>query len=410
MRSMFAKSLKALGAVASTACLVVMMSGCESLNVSALGDAIGAFTGGDDQASAAEGAPASGAPAAPPAVRDGEALARNPELTPYLFTEDSTGSPPSGFSAQTSRGAGGTWQVARSDKSLSPPNALVHRGAGPREGISALLRDQETPQGRTTIRTQLLIENAGSAKTAGVMVNAEGAGDGYGIFFNVPDNRITVERVVEGYGQALNNSFMRGSFAALRQPLETGRWYDVMIVTDTSRSTRTEVEVFVDGFKVYAMSDNRFLAPGRFGPVVQGDTVAWFDNITISEPRPHLRPVEVAEEVEPDCTQELRYGFEQLPEGAFPPEFTSVAGGSGSPGNWVGGPGDSTNRRTVRQVSVEENQGRFSVLAINDLTFVNGYVRADVKTEQGQRRFQEAGLVFRYQDAQNYYMATINSD
>ncbi|MCC5877585.1 MAG: hypothetical protein JJU11_15300 [Candidatus Sumerlaeia bacterium] len=410
MRSMIAKSLRATGALASTACLVVMLSSCESINISALGDAIGAIASGDGQDTPTATTPPPGTPATSPPARDASTLANDPDLTPYLFTEAGTGAPPEGFTAQTSRGATGTWQVARSDKALTPPNALVHRGAGDREGISALLRDKEVPEGRTTIRTQLLIENKGTAKTAGLMVNAEKASDGYGIFFNVPDNRITVERVVEGYGQALTNSFMRGSFGALRQPLETDRWYDVMVVTDTSRPTRTEVEVFVDGFKVYAMSDNRFLASGRFGPVAKGDTVAWFDNITISESRPHLRPVEVADEPEPECVQEFRYGFEQLPEGAFPPEFTSVAGGSGSPGKWVGAPGDSRNQKTVRQVSVEENQGRFNILAINDLSFVNGYVRADVKTEQGQRRFQEAGLVFRYQNPQNYYMVTINSD
>ena len=398
-----------------------MAAGCVDgkLNLSPLADMMNQSSSGDKKpaGSTASTAPAQGTSGSVDLMRvrrEDERLLQSPDITPFTFDERPPGAAPSGFVA-ASTGKPGRWNVVTREDAPTPPHVVGQLDSSTGRRLTTLLRADPIVRTQNKMRARVMIDPAGATKTAGLVFNVRDGdpGSGYALLLDVPQNRITLERVVEGYGQPLRNDHMNAMFGALLRRLETGKWYEVSVISDTRRTGRTEFVVTIDGYKVFEGGDNVYLDPGQAGFITKDDTVAFFDTWTLNEERPELRiaaatPTPAPEE-SPRCVETYRFDFNNLAEGQADPQFTSVAGGNEVAGTWVAMPDDVNNPRNMKQVDRTRHAGRINLLIHEPITSVNSELTVQVRTESGSDNNRFAGLVFRYQDQQNYYIAGINT-
>jgi hypothetical protein len=413
-----------LRAALATFALAGLATGCENMNLdlSSLGDVLGG--GGSSQQSSAGAPPATGGAAAAPAGGSAtpvtlasmraadERLLQSRDITPYTFDTDPAGATPAGWVAASTR-APGKWIVTPANDAPTPPNVLAQVDGSAGTRYNALLREAPITRRQNKMRTRIKIGPEG-ARAAGLVFNVEGGnpGNGYALILDVAKNQILLERVVDGFGQALRNDHLGGMFGALARPLETNRWYEVEVISDNRRGTRAEIEVTIDGFKAYSASDNRFINAGQAGFLTRDDSRAQFDTFTLNEERDLPAPVVAQPPVEvddPRCRETLRFNFNDLAEGQSDPRFVSLAGGQNIPGTWVAAANTAANPRTMKQVDGTRDGGRWSLLLYNEAEYVNAEIRADLRTESGERDFRMAGLVFRARDERNHYLAAIDT-
>lgn len=118
-----------------------------------------------------------------------------------------------------------------------------------------------------------------------------------------------------------------------------------------------------------------------------------------------------AAKVEPNSTPvSIRHTFEEDEPGVLPAGFTSSLTGSGEPEKWVvqDDPTAPSGRRVVAQFSSDKTSYRFPLL-LHTLTIVQD-VELSVQFKPVSGRVdQAAGLVWRYQDENNYYVVRANA-
>jgi hypothetical protein len=103
--------------------------------------------------------------------------------------------------------------------------------------------------------------------------------------------------------------------------------------------------------------------------------------------------------------------FDKLQPGAVPPDWSFATTHRGQPGNWVIHPdvGAPSPPNVFAQLSADRVPVRYS-LALYDKSYCkNGDLSAEMKIISGKST-QTGGLVWRYQDQNNYYLLTISAD
>lgn len=122
---------------------------------------------------------------------------------------------------------------------------------------------------------------------------------------------------------------------------------------------------------------------------------------TASEPRPIQLPAESAR---------LRFGFDDDPVGALPRGFVPAHTGRGTPGRWavVVAPEASAPGRVVAQLDPDRTGYRFPLLVLE------APIARDLELSVSGRPVsgvvdQAFGLVWRYQNADNYYVVRANA-
>jgi hypothetical protein len=102
--------------------------------------------------------------------------------------------------------------------------------------------------------------------------------------------------------------------------------------------------------------------------------------------------------------------FEEMDVGLQPTGFSTALIGKGSPANWVIEADDATTgvSKVLTQRSNEETNYRFPVCIYEDFVGKNVALTVRFKPISGQID-QAAGLVWRYQDANNYYVVRANA-
>lgn len=108
--------------------------------------------------------------------------------------------------------------------------------------------------------------------------------------------------------------------------------------------------------------------------------------------------------------QEERREFQRDPVGGVPSGFSFARTGGGRPGKWTirVDPSAPDGDRVLAQVDADDTDYRFPI-AVADAPVLKD-VRAEVRCKQVSGRTDEAcGLVFRYLDQDNYYVARANA-
>lgn len=112
----------------------------------------------------------------------------------------------------------------------------------------------------------------------------------------------------------------------------------------------------------------------------------------------------------PDATARRTYSFEDARSGAAPSDFSFARTGSGKPGRWAVVE-DSTapsGNRVLGQLDADRTDFRFPVAVASAPLLTDGRVTVKCKPVSGQVD-QACGLVFRYVDADNYYVTRANA-
>src|SRR5688572_2313507 len=101
--------------------------------------------------------------------------------------------------------------------------------------------------------------------------------------------------------------------------------------------------------------------------------------------------------------------FESDKAGQAPAEFTVALTGGGQPGVWVVRKDDSASERgnVVAQTDTDRTSYRFPLAIFNDVTAKDVDISVRFRPVSGGVD-QAAGLVWRYQDANNYYIVRAN--
>jgi Domain of Unknown Function (DUF1080) len=113
----------------------------------------------------------------------------------------------------------------------------------------------------------------------------------------------------------------------------------------------------------------------------------------------------------PTLAQAETFDFEKSgTPGAVPANFTQATTGKGSPADWklqevAGAP---SGKMVVSQLSTKGDNMRFPVLVYDRITAQNIGLSVKFKAISGKED-QAAGLVVRYQDANNYYVVRANA-
>ena len=114
---------------------------------------------------------------------------------------------------------------------------------------------------------------------------------------------------------------------------------------------------------------------------------------------------------------EMRFNFGQFSEGASPTNFHSVLFGKGQPGKWIiqmdavpsafapltDKAPSVTKRGVMAQLSQDPTDERYPILLLNQEIFRNFKFITQIKMVSGMTE-QMAGLVFRFQNASNFYV------
>ncbi|MGD0773904.1 MAG: hypothetical protein ABSC05_13885 [Candidatus Solibacter sp.] len=102
--------------------------------------------------------------------------------------------------------------------------------------------------------------------------------------------------------------------------------------------------------------------------------------------------------------------FDNGPLGKTPPEWTVAMTNHGQAPQWeiVKDATAATQPYVFAQVSADPVHDRYPLAIFNDLTFCDGEVSVRLKPVSG-RMVQAGGLVWRYRDENNYYLARANA-
>lgn len=103
--------------------------------------------------------------------------------------------------------------------------------------------------------------------------------------------------------------------------------------------------------------------------------------------------------------------FDSLKAGVTPPDWTTVVTHRGDPGRWVvqTDPTAPSHPNVLAQLSADRNRFRFA-LALYDKGYCrNGDLTVVMKVISGKAE-QTAGLVWRYQDPNNYYILHVSAN
>jgi hypothetical protein len=102
--------------------------------------------------------------------------------------------------------------------------------------------------------------------------------------------------------------------------------------------------------------------------------------------------------------------FDNGPLGKTPPDWTVAMTNHGRAPRWeiVKDTSAATQPYVFAQVSTDPTRDRFPLAIFNDVTFRDGDVSVRLKPVSG-REVQAGGLVWRYRDENNYYLARANA-
>jgi hypothetical protein len=102
--------------------------------------------------------------------------------------------------------------------------------------------------------------------------------------------------------------------------------------------------------------------------------------------------------------------FDNGPLGKTPPEWTVAMTNHGRPARWeiVKDMSAATQPYVLAQVSTDPLRDRYPLAIFNDATFRDGEVSVRLKPVSG-REVQAGGIVWRYKDENNYYLARANA-
>jgi hypothetical protein len=102
--------------------------------------------------------------------------------------------------------------------------------------------------------------------------------------------------------------------------------------------------------------------------------------------------------------------FDNGPLGKTPPEWTVAMTNHGRPARWeiVKDMSAATQPYVLAQVSTDPLRDRYPLAIFNDATFRDGEVSVRLKPVSG-REVRAGGIVWRYKDENNYYLARANA-
>ncbi len=106
----------------------------------------------------------------------------------------------------------------------------------------------------------------------------------------------------------------------------------------------------------------------------------------------------------------ITYNFDQDTPGGIPAKFRSARTGQGTEGKWavMADPTAPSKPNVVAQTSTDKTDYRFPLLISDDGTFKDLELSMKFKAVAGEVD-RAAGLVFRLQDANNYYIVRANA-
>jgi hypothetical protein len=122
-------------------------------------------------------------------------------------------------------------------------------------------------------------------------------------------------------------------------------------------------------------------------------------------PAPAEQPAPVQE-----AGKTLTYNFDNLQTGPLPPTFTTARTGGGAVGTWEIEPDDTAPSKpnVLAQKSMDQTDYRFPIAVSNEGAFKDLVLSVKFKPVSGKID-QAGGLVFRYRDANNYYILRANA-
>lgn len=102
--------------------------------------------------------------------------------------------------------------------------------------------------------------------------------------------------------------------------------------------------------------------------------------------------------------------FEQDQVGRVPSGFIAALTGQGRPGKWVvtAAPDAPSGRQVLAQTDADRTSNRFPVIVADSPSIADVDLRVRFKTVSGEKD-AAAGLVWRYRDADNYYIVRANA-
>jgi hypothetical protein len=125
-----------------------------------------------------------------------------------------------------------------------------------------------------------------------------------------------------------------------------------------------------------------------------------------STPTPAAEPSAPVQQI----GKRLTYTFDNMQPGPLPPSFSSSLTGAGGPGVWeIRADGTAPSKPNVlTQLSKEQVDYRFPIAVSNEGAFKDMELSVKFKPVSGKID-QAGGLVFRYKDANNYYVLRANA-
>jgi hypothetical protein len=102
--------------------------------------------------------------------------------------------------------------------------------------------------------------------------------------------------------------------------------------------------------------------------------------------------------------------FDEASEGAVPKNFSVALTGKGQPGNWkvIADQAAPSKPNVLAQTDADSTSYRFPVCVVDDVSVKNVDVSVRFKPISGKVD-QAAGIVWRYKDQNNYYIARANA-
>jgi 3-keto-disaccharide hydrolase len=112
----------------------------------------------------------------------------------------------------------------------------------------------------------------------------------------------------------------------------------------------------------------------------------------------------------PDRGAAETFNFDSAPAGALPPGWTSAMTHAGGAPKWevVADNTAPSKPNALAQLSNDPADGRFPLAILDKANFTDGELSVKFKTISGKVD-QGAGLVWRYRDANNYYLTRANA-
>lgn len=106
-------------------------------------------------------------------------------------------------------------------------------------------------------------------------------------------------------------------------------------------------------------------------------------------------------------TAQTKINFDKDKIGMPPAQFTSALTGQGKPGIWLVTP-DGAQGNVLAQMDADATGYRFPLCVYEKLAVKNADLSVKFKTVSGEKD-QVAGLLWRYRDKDNYYLARANA-